>query len=191
MANRINLDNFGILGILAGLGGLAYAAYQSNKMSKVAQKIDMTIDDVERKANVDVEKSIIDAAIEKAVNRKVDKAATEAVNAIKADMHSTISSKVRKEVDSQFTKISEEVTEKISEQVEAISEDKLVSQVLPRVEKRLTEKGEVTINRVESEMRAKLSKSMDFIGATTDVIKNAAFGRNSGSGGRSINLNLD
>lgn len=191
MSNRINLDGFGIFGIVGGLISLGFAVYQTNKLSKTCDKLGMAIDDVEKKANIDVQEEIVNTAIEHAVQRKVDRTANEAINAIKADIHNSINTKVRKEIDAQYEKISEEVTERITEDVASISKTKLSDQVLPRVEKKLVEEGEVVISRVESDMRAKLNKSMDFIGATTDVIKNAAFGKFNNGGGRSINLNLD
>ena len=175
MANRMNYEGFGILGILAGLGGLAYAVYQSNKMSKVAQKIDMTLEDVERKTNVDVEKSIVDAAIEKAVNRKVDKAANEAVASVKADFHQTISSKVDKAVDEQYTRISEEVGEKVTREIEGITKEKLSNSITTKLQPELKKYGENKIDQMIVDVRdtamKNLSTNLDYASAGAKVFK--------------------
>lgn len=192
MGNRFSIDGLGAFGIITGILSLGYAAWQSYKLNKIANKMDMTLEEVEKKSKIDIEQELIDSVVTHTVQRKVDKATIDTISAVKADMHQAISSKVQKEVDNQYKILSDEVSEQISKNVAAISENKLADQVLPRVERKLTEKGEVVISRVENDMRSKLSKSMDFIGATTDVIRNATLGKlGNNGGGRSIKFDLD
>lgn len=192
MGNRFNIDGLGVFGIITGALSLGYAAWQSYKLNKIANKMDMTLEEVEKKSKIDIEQELVDSVVTHTVQRKVDKATVDTISAVKADLHQTISSKVQKEVDNQYKTLSDEVAEQISKNVAAISESKLADQVLPRVERKLTEKGEIVISRVENDMRSKLSKSMDFIGATTDVIRNATLGKlGNNGGGRSIKFDLD
>ena len=192
MGNRFSIDGLGVFGIIIGALSLGYAAWQSYKLNKIANKMDMTLEEVEKKSKIDIEQELIDSVVTHTVQRKVDKATVDTISAVKADLHQTISSKVQKEVDNQYKTLSDEVAEQISKNVSAISESKLADQVLPRVERKLTEKGEIVISRVENDMRSKLNKSMDFIGATTDVIRNATLGKlGNNGGGRSIKFDLD
>lgn len=191
MSNRFSIDGLGAFGIVTGILSLGYAAWQSYKLNKIANKMDMTLEEVDKKSKIDIEQELIDTVVERAVQRKVDKATVDTISAVKSDMHQTISSKVQKEVDNQYKTLSEEVAEQISKNVTAISESKLVDQVLPRVERKLTEKGEVMISRVENTMQSQLGKSLNFINTTTDFIKNATLSRVGNNDGRSINFRLD
>ena len=69
MANRFNFEGFGILGLIGGIAAVGYSIWKTNKISNqmndTTKKLDMSIEDVERKTTIDIEQSIIDAAIAK------------------------------------------------------------------------------------------------------------------------------
>lgn len=189
MANRINIDSLGAFGIITGVLSLGYAAWQSYKLNKIANKMDMTLDEVDKKSNIDIEQDVIDTAVERAVQRKVNKATVDTMNAVKADMHQTISSQVQKEVDNQYKTLSDEVAEEISKQVAAISEDALSNKVLPRVEEKLVKEGKSMIANVRSTLTSQIGSDIDFTRSLSNVIKSFGNGGNN-SNGRNINLNL-
>lgn len=196
MSTRFNLDGFGILGIVGGLASLGWAAYQTYKHDKldreVRDKLAMSLDSIASKSAIDVEKSIVDNAIERAVEKKTDAAAAEGVAAVKADMHGEITKRVKHAVEEKYKDLSEAVAEKLAEQVESISEDALANRVIPRVEDKLMKRGESMLQKVQDTQMQELKKSMDFIGGVKNaILSGTGLGGNSNNNnGRSINLNL-
>lgn len=179
MANRFNFEGFGILGLIGGIAAVGYSIWKTNKisnqMSDTTKKLDMSIEDVERKTTIDIEQSIIDAAIDKAVKAKVDLAANEAVAAVKSDMHQTISSKVKKEVDEQYNRISDDVTAKITSEIEGITKEKLSNTITGRLTPELKKYGENKIDMMVSDVRdtamKNLSTNLDYASVGTKVLK--------------------
>lgn len=189
--SRINLDGYGIFGIIFGLGSLGYTAYRSYKSSKVEAKLGMVMDEVEKKAAIDVEQQVIDRTIERAVERKVARAASEGVEAVKADMHATIAAKVKKEVEAQYGDLANEVSEKISDQVAAISEDALANRVLPRVEEKLTKRGDQMLEKVRSTANDKLRSFVGVYDGIENILGGALNRNKTNNANRSITLNYD
>lgn len=189
MANRFNFEGFGILGLIGGLAAVGYSIWKTNKVSDqitdTTKKLDMSIDDVERKTTVEIDQSIVDAAIDKAVKAKVERAANEAVAAVKADMHQTISSKVKKEIDEQYNRISDDVTTKISSEIEGITKEKLSNTISARLTPELKKYGENKIDMMVSDVRdtamKNLSTNLDYASVGTKVLKQFLNGDQSSS----------
>lgn len=193
----IDLKELGIVGIIIGVASAAYSFYQSRKtkkeMEELASKIGVTLDDISKNTKVEVAQTVVDAAVENAVERETHRAAVEAVAIVKADMHDTITRKVKKEVDSQYAHLSDEVSEKISEQVEGISESALADKVIPRVEAKLTKRGEEKIDQAVNEARRKADSALSAVLGTYNNISNVAgtFIRNiSGGDGRTVSFKI-
>ena len=91
-------EGYGVFGIVLGLCGLGWAAYQSKKMNDAAKKINTTVDEMADKTPVEIEQSMIDKALEVAVDRAVTAKASVAVSELKKDIHSEIEKEVRREL---------------------------------------------------------------------------------------------
>ena len=186
MSNRFNLDGFGALGILGGLASLGWALYQSHKLQKTSEKLDMTLETLAKKTNVEVEQSVVDKAIDMAVERRVAKATNEAVAKVRQDVQEEISKAVRKEVDDQYKHISEDVADKISEQVANIDEAAFQKKVLDRAEDKVYKKVEEGVNSIISEARKKTNSKLDSELATWDafsgLVQKHLYGSRSGEG---------
>lgn len=175
MSKSFNFEGMGIFGLALGLLATGYAVYQTNKLSKTTSKLDMSIADVESKTQIDIDQSIVDKALQNAVDKKVERAASEAVAAVKSDFHQTIYSAVKKEVDEQYTRISDEVGEKVTKEIEGITKEKISNSIQTRLQPELKKYGENKIDQMVADVRdtamKNLSTNLDYASAGAKVFK--------------------
>lgn len=187
MANNFNT---GIgAAVLGGIAAIGYAIYNTSKLSKTSEKLDLTLDEVSRKTNIDVEQSIVDKAIERAVDRRVAAATNDAVKRIREDIHSSIESTVKKEVEAQYKLVSDEVSEKISSQVAAIDEYAFKEKVMRKAEDKIIKKFDGSLDGLLGDFNRKLSSVSKIYENIEDTLGGRRKG-NSGNG-RSVTFNLD
>lgn len=103
--NYFNKDAFmATMGFAVGLLGLGYAIGTHNKMTKISNRLELTIDQLADNMEIDIPDCIVDQAVEKAVadaaKKAVDKATNEAIAALKKDIHAKVSTTVEKEYES-------------------------------------------------------------------------------------------
>ena len=55
----------------AAIGGIAYSIYLGIKLKKVASTVNLTVDELAAKSHVNIADSMIDAAVQKAVDREI------------------------------------------------------------------------------------------------------------------------
>lgn len=187
MSNNFN-TGIGAL-VLGGIAAIGYAVYNTNKLSKTSEKLDMTLDDISKKTNIDVEQSIVDKAIERAVDRRVASATNEAVKRIREDIHSSISNTVKKEVEAQYKLVSDEVSEKISSQVAAIDEYAFKEKVMRKAEDKIIKKFDGSLDGLLGDFNRRLSSVSKIYENIEDTLGGRH--RNNSNNGRSFTVNLD
>ena len=78
------------LAILGGIGAMAFGGYMAVKCKKIADKVNMTIDEIDKATPVEVSDAIIDAAVKQAVDREIEanvkKVTDNAIKEIKDDI---------------------------------------------------------------------------------------------------------
>lgn len=137
---NLNASTFGPIGLVIGAAGLIFSVYQTNRLRQTSNKLDMSLDDVMKKSDIDIQQSVVDKAIEKAVEREVRFAVSDTVRRVRDDIHDEIAKEVKKEIEEQYKKIADEVSEKISEQVSAIDEYALKDRVTKKAEEKVMRK---------------------------------------------------
>lgn len=134
--NCFNKDLFVAgLGCIVGLLGVGYAIGTHSKMSKIGERLELTIDQLSKDVDVDISDTIVNEAVDKAVTnaakKAVDKATNEAIAELKRDIHTKVALAVEKEYDH----ISESVLKKTADEVAKID----VTRVRRDIEKAATE----------------------------------------------------
>ena len=94
MKKAFNIDVASIFGMIFGLGGLLFAAYQVKKQDDLAKKLDLSIEELEKKTSVEVTDSAVNKALDRAVEREVRSAVADAVRDVKNDIHAELSKTV-------------------------------------------------------------------------------------------------
>lgn len=181
-------NNFGILGFLFGVGSAIYAAYQTKKLNDATEKIGMTMDEVSKKAPVDIQQSVIDRAIDLAVNREVKRAVEEAVKAVRGDLDVDISKQVRKEVESNLKEIKDRVSDSISDQVANIDEYALKETVVKQAEQKILRKFDGALDGILGDYKRQLQNVTKVWDSVSDALNR---NRNSNDEKKSFHFSLE
>lgn len=139
--NYSGLTGLGPVGmIIVGVVGVGWSIYQTTKLKETSNKIDMTLDEINKNAPVDIQEAVVNKAIERAVEREVRLSVVDTARRVREDIYEQIRNEVRKEVENQYNKIADEVSEKISEQVAQIDEYALKDRVTKKAEEKVMKK---------------------------------------------------
>lgn len=190
---KLSISGTGLIGIGIGILGVIYTAYENHKLREAnvetSKKLDMTIDDVGRKSNVEIEQSIVDRAVERTVEHQVRKAVDESARLVREDIRKDIDKAVRKEVEDQYKQISEEVSERVSDIVGTINESAFKEKVMKKAEEKMLRKFDGSLDTLLNDANSKLSRELGSMITAYNGVRSLINNANS-SNGRSINLNL-
>lgn len=144
---KITSTHVGLAGMaLTGIAGVVYGLWRERRGQQLAEKLDRSISAVESMAQVDVDRAIVDKAVQNAVNQQVNYAVQESVRQIRNDIQSDIECQVKKHVNEAYNRLSEDVSETISSQVALIDEDALKEKVLRQAEQKIVKKFDGKLN---------------------------------------------
>lgn len=113
----MNYKNLGLLGVLFGVGAIGYAVYVTNKMNRLADKLDTTVDDLSKDVELDVSDALVERAVEKAVDREVSISVRNATASVTRDIKSDIRREVKASVDAAYSDIKDGVKKEVERQV--------------------------------------------------------------------------
>lgn len=161
----------GIGGSILGGIGIGYGCACHKEMSRVAKKLDMTVDDLANGVDIEIPMSVVDKAVESEIEREatrvVDKAARDASAKILRDIQKEISQEVRKTVDDEYIRIKDSVTEQAAKEVARISVRRLSDEVVKKAKDEAAKKVNDSIDDIlekhnrELESITKIYKSIE------------------------------
>ena len=103
-----------------GLLGLGYGLAMHTKLAGIDKRLNRAVDDLSNGMEIDIPKSIVDEAIDKAVaceaKKVIEKAAADALSEVKRDIHTKVAAAVEEE----YNSIKDTVLEKVTEQAAKI-----------------------------------------------------------------------
>lgn len=134
------LSGLGGLGVLGLIGMGIYAVVKTVQLDKLAKKLDMSLEELEKKTPVEVEQGVVDKAIDAAVTREVRREVRETSKRVGDDIRKDMDTQVRAAVKEQYDDISDQVTAKIAEEVANINEAALQKKVEKRAEEMVIRK---------------------------------------------------
>lgn len=120
---KISFEDAGIIGIVGGVLAAGWAFIQTKRMKETANKLSMSLEDISKKTPVDIQKAFLDAAVEKAVNKKVDDWSKSAAASLKTQIRSDMDQKIHSDVDAVYQELRSKVDDKIDQEVEKINID--------------------------------------------------------------------
>lgn len=173
MGNFTKFEGFGVFGIFLGLCGLGYSAWQTKKMTDATKKIDLALEDVVKKTPVEVEQSIVEKAVQIAVDRAVTDKANTAVADIKRDIHGEIEKQVRREVNDITSDIKDRVAEEAKDQLDHIDKDTIVKEATRKVIEELRIEGRKELNHQLNGVISDLSSNLSAYKQVYDGVKGA------------------
>lgn len=120
---KISFEDAGVIGIVGGILAAGWAFIQTKRMKDTANKLSMSLEDVSKKTPIDIQKAFLDAAVEKAVNKKVDDWSKSAAASLKTQIRSDMDQKIHSDVDAVYQELRTKVDDKIDQEVEKINID--------------------------------------------------------------------
>ena len=135
-----NLEKWIAMGICGFVGVVAGWGSNHRKMRKLAEKVDMTLEGLERATKEDIQEAILEEAVRNAAEHKVEKWARISAAQIQADMKKDISDRVKKEVAAAEGLVTKQVAETIAAQVAKIDEDALRKEVTKEAKQLIVDK---------------------------------------------------
>ena len=195
MSTFTKYEAMGFFGILVGIGSLAWSTYQNRKANKqlsdTSKKLDLSISDVAGKTPVEVQKSLVDKAIDIAVNRAVTSAASEAVSGIKRDMNSEIEKQVRGEVNKISSEIKEKVSEEAKNKLDNIDKDVIVREATKKIANELVPEGRKELRHRLDGIVGDLSTDLAGYKKVYDGVKQALSYGNDNNSGKEVSFRIN
>lgn len=116
--------------LVAGGSALYY------KLNKIAKMLGVSVMELSKKTNIDVDKALIDEAIQTAVKREVDRAVGTASRMAVMEVSSDLRSQVRIAVEQIYSRIEEDVSKELASRVKlSIDMDGLAKDVVNKAKK--------------------------------------------------------
>lgn len=132
--------DFNDLVFVLGVAGIAYAFYTTHKMKSICAKLDKSIDDVASSVKVDISDVVIDAAVEKAVEKEAGVAVKRATDKAVKDVEGDISKQVKTAVREHYSDLKEEVAKEMRKKVGEIDITEIKEEVVEKAKIQVAEK---------------------------------------------------
>lgn len=125
-----------IIGVLTVIGGVCYVGYLHSKINKLSSMIDVAVDDLSSKTQVNISDAVLDLAVQKAVDREVGYIS----NRITRDLNLEIRTQVKHTVNASSSDIKKSVSAEIASQVKSIDISDMEREVVNKAKDAVAEK---------------------------------------------------
>ena len=125
-----------IIGVLSVIGGICYVGYLHSKINKLLSMIDVAVDDLSSKTQVNISDAVLDLAVQKAVDREVGYIS----NRITRDLNLEIRTQVKHTVNASSSDIKNSVSAEIANQVKNIDISDMEREVVNKAKDAVAEK---------------------------------------------------
>lgn len=154
----LSKENIGIISLaVAGIGGY-FLVKSYIRMNKVANKLDLALEELEEKTQVEIKESVVDAAVEKKAQEVAEKAVKKAVTIITADIESSAKKEIKKAVDVNYESIESQVKDKIKSEIKDLNIEKTRQEVIKEAKEAAAKKFETDLDTVLEKYNANLDK---------------------------------
>lgn len=163
----------GVVGLAASLFGIGYAVGQRKKLNDISEKIDRSVDELSSNINIDISETVINRAVEKAIERETAVAANRATTNVVQAIESDISGQVKKAVDDTYQDIKKAVVGETAKKVEKIDISALKKEVIEKAKEAVADKFDDSLDDVLSEFRGNLESVTKIYQSIANVFPNA------------------
>ena len=125
-----------IIGVLTVIGGVCYVGYLHSKIDKLSSMIDVAVDDLSSKTQVNISDAVLDLAVQKAVDREVGYIS----NRITRDLNLEIRTQVKHTVNASSSDIKNSVSAENASQVKNIDISDMEREVVNKAKDAVAEK---------------------------------------------------
>ena len=156
-------ENAGVLGLIIGAAGLVWAGYVAIKCNKIADKVGMSVDDIAKSSNIQIQDSMVNQAVQTAVDRTardlVEKASQSAVKAVTNDIHSQVS----KVVEEAYSDVKEAVKTRLEGQIGDINIDRVRREIVNEGKEKAARIFGESLNEIRDSAKSKFEDELNGI----------------------------
>lgn len=164
-------DNLvGMLGAALGLVGIGYALGTHSKMSKISDKLDISIEDLANKTPVDIPESMIERATEKAVAIEVKNAVSKATDVVLKDVKRDIHKQVSDVIESEYSSIKDTVLEQATEEAAKIDVKRVRADVEKAAKEAVLEKLDDNMDHILENFNDQLKNTSRIYNSIADTM---------------------
>ena len=146
------------LGFVAvGCIGIGYGLKCRNEMKELAEKIDKSIDEIEKGTVIDVSEDIVEKAVNEAVAKKTTDAVNWCVSRVIVDVEKDVHAQVRNAVTKKYESMEASVAHEIEKQVKEIDIDSVKEKVVEKAKEAASEKFNDSLEDVLNEFKERLN----------------------------------
>lgn len=161
------------------------AGYFGRKMHKLTKKIGMTVDDMAKAEEKDIQQELIERSVQKAADREVNKFAREAASEALSSVRGEVKAQVKKAVTEAFDDMKTAVEGEITAQIATMDHKALQKDVTEQAKKKILEKFDGSLDDILSDF----SDNLDRVKKIHDRLADALMGEK--KNGKEIRLNID
>ena len=146
------------LGFVAiGCIGIGYGLKCRKEMKELADKIDKSIDEIEKGAVIDVSEDIVEKAVNEAVAKKTTDAVNRCVSRVIVDVEKDLHNQVKSAVTKKYESMEASVTREIEKQIKDIDIGSVKEKVVEKAKEAASDKFNDSLDDVLNEFKERLN----------------------------------
>lgn len=127
-----------VVSILTGLFAIGYSYEQGRKSHEIAEKLDMSLDDLSRKTKLDISEAMVNAAVDKIANREIGTMVRTKASEISKDISNRLTNDIHDAVKASYETAKQDIQKKLFEECSAaIDPDSLKQDIQKKVNERI------------------------------------------------------
>ncbi len=162
-----NKSNFaaGICGgsIILGAIGAVFGIIAVHKMNKMAKKVGKAVDDIADETEVKISESIVEQAVNKAVEEEAADCVHDAMKRAREDVASTMRVEIKKEIDAIYGDLRGKLTDEVDRQVQNISVRDIEREATSKAEQRAFKRFDEAIDGIAKKLESTYVGKLDVI----------------------------
>lgn len=159
---------------VAGLIGIGYGLAMHNKLAKVSERLDRSIDSLADSMEIDIPEEMVNKAIDKAVAIAAKNAATTAANNAIAEVKRDIRNKVSDAVEKEYDTIKDKVLSAATVSASKIDVDRVRRDVEAAATKAAIDKFDVNLDDITKKFMSDLDNTLKISTAVRNALYPAA-----------------
>lgn len=165
------------IGILAiGCVGIGYGLKCRKQLNELSDKIDKSIDEIEKGTIIDVSEDIVEKAVNDAVAKKTSDAVNKCVSRVIVDVDKDLHNQVKNAVTKKYESMEASVTREIEKQIKEIDIDSVKDEVIVKAKEAASEKFNDSLDDVLNEFKERLNSITKVYKSIEDAIGSKASG---------------
>lgn len=166
MLNKV----MGVVGLVLGVCGLSAIGMDIYEHHKMAKKVGMSVDELEKASKDNIKEALVEVAIKSAAEHGVEAHLNRVKNEVFSEARIKLSEEVRKAVKEASETIQKEVGEKISTEASLIDISALKKSARDKAEAKILEKFDGNLEDLLAKFNENLSNIQKIYGGIADAI---------------------